>query len=169
MLILPETFGDEIRELLVVHPDLSRFSVAYIDGAPIEDLVRDTRASAKKGEVWIIHVDRTPEELGVTTGATAYTEVDDWQILVIDGLTNPLSQVAALRAVEQCLRGVKLESATGRIEITGGFRRVTDRKADTVQAFAMEMVTNYDNLLSEIGFAGATYGHTNNPTTFVTV
>lgn len=152
MLVLPEQFGDEIRALLVVHPDLERFSIAYTDGAALEDLVLDTRASAKKGEIWIVHVERTPEELGVTTGATAYTEVDDWQIVAIDGLTNPATQVAALRAIDQCLRGVLLPSATGRVEYTEGWRRITDRKADTVQAFAMAMSTNYDNLLDEIGF-----------------
>lgn len=152
MLVLPEQFGAEIRELLIVHPDLERFTVAFSDNATVEDLVVDTHASAKKGEIWILHVERTPEELGVTTGATSYTDVDDWNVLVIDGLTNPSTQVAALRAIDQCLRGVLLPSATGRIEYTEGWRRITDRKADTVQAFAMAMSTNYDNLLDEIGF-----------------
>lgn len=153
MVILPEQFGDEIRELLAVHPDLERFAIAYSDNAEVEDLVVDTRASAKKGELWIRHVERTPEELGVTIGATAYTEVDDWQIVVIDGLTNTTSQVTALRAVDQCLRGVLLPSATGRIEYTAGWRRITDRKADTVQAFVLTLTTNYDNLLDAIGYS----------------
>lgn len=150
MLVLPEIFGDEIRALLVVHPDLARFTIAYTDVESAEQLVVDTHASALKGEIWIRHVDRTPEELGVTTG-TSYTEIDDWQIVVIDGLTNTTSQVQALRAIDQCLRGVTLDSATGRVEYTTGWQRITDRRADTVQAFTLSLATDYDNTLSSIG------------------
>lgn len=158
MVVLPETFGDEIRALLVVHPDLERFSIAYTDVESAEQLVVDSRASAKKGEIWIRHVDRRPEELGVTTGATSYTEIDDWQIVVIDGLTNTATQLAALRAIDQCLRGVLLGSATGRIQYVEGWKRITDRKADTVQAFVVEFTSNYDNLLDGIGYVPAPAG-----------
>lgn len=156
MVILAETFGDEIKAKLDVHPDLARFTIAYTDADTAEELVVDTSASAGKGELWIVHVDRIAEELGVTTGATVYTEVDEWNLVAIDGLTNPASQVEALRAIDQCLRGVLLPSATGRIEYTTGWRRITDRKADTVQAFALAFTTNYDNLLDEIGYVAAT-------------
>lgn len=170
-LVLPETQGDEILALLSIHPDLEAFSLQYSDVDTPEDRVTNTHASAKKGEICLLHVDRTPEELGVRDGETVYTEIDEWDLVVMIGLRNPATQLAVLRAVEQCLRGVKIASATGRIEFTGGFRRITDRKADTVQAFLVAFRTSYDNLLDQIGYSPVVtgYGHTNNPTPFVTV
>lgn len=143
-LILAEQFAEDIRGQLAAVGALDRFRIAVSELEPDQQLL-DSAANATKGEVWIHHVDRTAEDLGVGSG-TAYTVVDTFELMLVDGRRSTVGTRDALQAIDSTLHGLLLEGAAGRIEPVTGWRRFDDREADTVRAYVKTITLNYDDI-----------------------
>lgn len=149
--VLPEDFANEMRALLVAHPALARFVVRVeTTGRGVNEIVADSIANALRSELWIVHDNRTTEEMGVASSSSPVTIIDQFTIAAIDGRRNaPLTSMRlALDGVEQTLNDVLLPSAKGRLTPIDEWERFNDEDADTVQAWTASLRVNYDDVLA---------------------
>lgn len=126
----PETFAARLVALLAPHPALARFSIRVAEGADSLDAIAQTKASAKKGEIWVICPEGGRSEETLDAAETYSVVTDEFEIAVIDGKRGSESPSAALAAVDTCLRAVRVAGATEPIQFRAGFARVQDVESE---------------------------------------
>lgn len=148
-------FAGEMRDRLEEHPDLVDYRKNLTERDPGELLV-ETRASARRGELWIRHDDPQSESSEIPGGGVDDVVIEPFEIILIVSAKRARAEIAAaLAAVEQCLLGVYLDGADEAIRRTAPWRRLIDETSDMRAVYALGIEVLYDDVRTEVGYVVA--------------